>query len=599
MSISAEMKYQIVRTLCVFAVILACSVTWAQEPVKKYTETFKDKRGDELTFDMVLIEGGEFVMGSEQGEQGRQANEGPVHKVTVEPFYLCTTETTLKLFLAYYEETNKVKATHDALLKMANIKKVKKDIDAITGPTPVFGELTMGFGKQNPAMGMTWHTTVHFCQWLSKHTGKTYRLPTEAEWEYAARAGGNYPDNPDQYAWYGDNSDGEPHPVAQKKPNGWGLFDMAGNVREWVHDFYSPTAYETPNSTGPLAGEVHVARGGDYDSYPDELRPSARAFEEKWWRDGDPQIPKSIWWLPNMDIIGFRLARSIDDTAASKPVFSINEMGTFDFDTGTLKGKVRQGGKSKGLSSMVHIPTGTKLDSGMGLLSYYRVFTKDKRYGSGAWDWPSQAKLLTDGAIEVTWPKADDRPFELISVYRWNDSTAIDVETTVKATMDLENFEVFLASYFNKSFPSSSVFVAPGSSTGPKPKLFPARKSYGDWLMFVRDDKVSSMIKDGRWKKEPNPVRWTIMHKMQDRIAVRATDKGDLNAVLMAPCEDCYAISTPYEGEGHYSTYLSLFGYDVKAGQTAKAKSRLVITTETSQKAIVALYEKYMNDLGK
>ncbi len=580
--------------------ILACSVTWAQEPAGSYTETFKDKRGEELSFDMILVEGGEFVMGSEKGEEGRQAHESPAHKVAVEAFYLCPTETTLDLFVSYYEETNKVKAAHKAALG------VKKDVDAITGPTPVFGEVTMGYSKKNPAIGMTWHNAVTFCKWLSKRTGKTYRLPTEAEWEYAARAGGAGPcanghdaKNPGDFAWFFDNSDGETHPVAQKKPNAWGFYDMSGNVREWVHDFYSATAYATANPTGPLTGKVHVARGGDYDCDPAELRCAARAFEQNWWRDGDPQIPKSIWWLPNIDLVGFRLARSIDDTAAAKPIFIANDVGTFDFDTGTLKGKVRQGGKSKGLSSMVHIPTGTRLDASMGILSYYRIFTKDKRYGSGAWDWPSEAKLLPDGAIEVAWPKAADRPFEMTSVYRWNDSDTLDVETTVKASEDLSDFEVFLASYFDKAFPSSSVFVAPGSRTGPKPKLFPARKSYGDWLMFVRDDKAASMIKDGRWKKEPNPVKWTIMHKMQDRIAVRATGKGDLNAVIMAPCEDCYAISTPYEGEGHYSTYLSLFGYDVKAGQTVKARSRLVITTETSQKDIVKLYEKYMNDLGK
>ncbi len=96
-------------------------------------------------------------------------------------------------------------------------------------------------------------------------------------------------------------------------------YDMAGNVCEWVQDFYDAGAYKKrdPNNivlnpTGPAGGKVHVARGGYYNTPADDLRCAARAFEEKWWRDGDPQIPKSRWWLPNMDFIGFRPARSVD-----------------------------------------------------------------------------------------------------------------------------------------------------------------------------------------------------------------------------------------------------------------------------------------------
>ena len=107
--------------------------------------------------------------------------------------------------------------------------------------------------------------------------------------------------------------------MGKKKPNAWGLYDMLGNVREWVCDFYSPDAYKqaaakTPaiNPKGPETGEIHVARGGDYSCPAEELRCAARAFEEKWWRSGDPQIPKSKWWLPEMDIIGFRVACSVE-----------------------------------------------------------------------------------------------------------------------------------------------------------------------------------------------------------------------------------------------------------------------------------------------
>ena len=158
-------------------------------------------------------------------------------------------------------------------------------------------------------------------------TGKKYRLPTEAEWEYACRAGttnvfgvGSDPDRLSDFAWYEATADYETSEVGKKKTNVWGLYDMLGNVREWVYDFYSPTAYKgaaekTPavNPKGPETGKVHVARGGDYNSPIEEIRCAARAFEEKWWRSGDPQIPKSKWWLPEMDFIGFRVARSVDE----------------------------------------------------------------------------------------------------------------------------------------------------------------------------------------------------------------------------------------------------------------------------------------------
>ena len=187
----------------------------------------------------------------------------------------------------------------------------------------------MGYESKHPAIGMTWHNAVTFCKWLSMKTGKQYRLPTEAEWEYACRTGtstvygyGNDASQLKEYACYKATSDFETNEVAKKKANAWGLYDMLGNVREWVYDFYSPTAYEEAaaktrpiNPKGPKTGEIHVARGGDYSSPPEELRCAARAFEEKWWRSGDPQIPKSRWWLPEMDIVGIRVARSVGTDA--------------------------------------------------------------------------------------------------------------------------------------------------------------------------------------------------------------------------------------------------------------------------------------------
>ena len=321
-------------SVCVLALASLLSVIMAtytmasqDELPKRYTETIATETGEKVTFEMVLIPAGSFQIGSPAGEAGRKDDEGPQHEVRLNNFYLCTTETTIELFMAYYQETASAKRDFVTVEETKkNTEKTDSDVDAITGPTPVYGDMTMGYGEKNPAMGMTWHNAMTFCEWLSKKTGKKYRLPTEAEWEYACRAGttnifgvGNDPDQLKDFAWYKDTADSETSEVAKKKPNAWGLYDMLGNVREWVYDFYSPTAYKEAaekrpevNPKGPETGKVHVARGGDYSSSVEALRCAARAFEEEWWRSGDPQIPKSKWWLPEMDFIGCRVARSVE-----------------------------------------------------------------------------------------------------------------------------------------------------------------------------------------------------------------------------------------------------------------------------------------------
>jgi formylglycine-generating enzyme required for sulfatase activity len=280
----------------VAAVALLSASAQAAKP-RAYIEAVKTANDAEISFRMVPIPGGTFTMGSAESEPNHAADEGPQHEVRVDPFYMCWTEMTIDLFMAYYQET--VSAKRDFMETQEAKKDVEKaeDVDAISGPTPVYGDLSMGYGPKHPAIGMTWHNANNFCLWLSRKTGKKYRLPTEAEWEYACRAG--------KKDIFGRNA--------------FGLYDMTGNVREWVSDFYSPTAYaeaakKSPavNPKGPKTGKLHVARGGDYSSTVMELRCAARHFEQKWWRMGDPQIPKSIWWLPEMDIIGFRVVRSIE-----------------------------------------------------------------------------------------------------------------------------------------------------------------------------------------------------------------------------------------------------------------------------------------------
>ena len=269
----------------------------------------------------------------------------------------------------------------------------------------------------------------------------------------------------------------------------------------------------------------------------------------------------------------------------------------YSFDTGVLRGTLRGGGKSRGLSALTHVPSKARLDGSLGIFGHYRVFTTNKRYGPAAWGWPSTSKLTPDGAVEVHWPKTKDRPFEMIAVYRWSGPDTLDLTTTVKAAAGLSKFESFVASYFTKSLPASSIYVEGSAKSGGKAIFQTTEKSAGHWQMFPRNKEVVPIIKDGRWKQHPHPVDWVIRDNLAAPLGIRRGKGGAPTAILMAPAEDCYALSTPYAGEGHRSFYLSLFGRDVKAGETATARCRLVIAKSPTDQQIVELYKKYTTRL--
>ena len=274
----------------------------------------------------------------------------------------------------------------------------------------------------------------------------------------------------------------------------------------------------------------------------------------------------------------------------SKLAFSVAGTNEFAFDTGVLKGKLRAGGKSTGLSSVVHVPTGLTLDRSMGLFGHYRVFSANKRYGTAAWDWPSEAKLRPDGSVEVRWASAEDRPFELRAVYRWAAPNILDLETSVQAKTNLAKFESFLASYFAEGFTNSCVCVRSNGQAC----LMAADKTYGLWQAFPRDDRAVAIIQDGRWRYLPNPVDWVIRPRLAKPLGIRRCPANDLNTVLMSPPQDCFAVLTPFEAEPHRSMYLSLFGKDLKPGETARARARLVIQNNLTSEAIDRLYSTYL-----
>jgi len=280
--------------------------------------------------------------------------------------------------------------------------------------------------------------------------------------------------------------------------------------------------------------------------------------------------------------------------AGSALAFVASETNQFTFDTGVLRGTLRAKGRSMGLSAVTHVPSGMALDRSLGLFSHYRLFSTNHRYPKAAWDWPSTASLQRDGSVAVRWAADVDRPFEFQAIYRWAAPDTLAVETLVKPQVRLPGFEVFLASYFQTNFTNSLVYVSQSPAQSNRPGFMAAEQSYGKWQAYPASADAVRMVQDGRWTFPPNPVEWVVMPRLARPLGVRRDPVSGLTAVLMAPPGDCFAISTPYQTEGHGSMYLSLFGRELKPGETARARARLVILPKASDAQLISIYDSYM-----
>jgi formylglycine-generating enzyme required for sulfatase activity len=276
--------------------------------------------GSDISFDMVPIPGGKFKMGSPDNEVGHKPDESPVHEVEVSPFWMEKYTVTWNEFEMFMYPNEEKKARETKKLDPA----LNALTDAVTHPTQPYVEMSFGMGKDGyPAISMTQHAANKYCEWLSAKTGQFYRLPTEAEWEYAARAGtttayfwGDDPKQVGDYCWYGKNSDFKYQKVGKKKPNPWGLYDMLGNVVQWTLDQYDAHYYEHSPAVNPWNKATkpypHVARGGSWDDDDvTKLRCAARRASDPSWKIQDPQLPKSVWYHTDAQFLGFRIVRPL------------------------------------------------------------------------------------------------------------------------------------------------------------------------------------------------------------------------------------------------------------------------------------------------
>lgn len=260
----------------------------------------------------------------------------------------------------------------------------------------------------------------------------------------------------------------------------------------------------------------------------------------------------------------------------------------FVFDTGVLRGKAREGGRAIGLTQVMHVPSGVTISSSMGLAGHYRVFTKGRRYGEGAWYWPGEARLDPQGELEVRWPAAEDRPFELGARYRWLAPDVLEVETRVNANEELADFESFFATYLSRNFNFAAALA------GSPPQWIPASPEHGVWQMFPRDAAALGLIRDGRWKIPPSPVEWAIRPELAEPVAVRVARDLGVAVAVMAPREDCFAVAMPHHSEQHHSLYLSLFGRTIRAGETLRARALVAVLAETDGAALESACRKWL-----
>jgi formylglycine-generating enzyme required for sulfatase activity len=295
----------------ILGLFLVSLMSFQLNPVRVFEPYTQKIPGTAATFDMAPIPAGTFWMGSTDPSFPDQQ---PQHAVQLDAFWMGTHEVTWDAFELFLDKQYEQTITEGG---------VPARVDALSRPSLPYLDMTFGMGKEGkPAVGMTQYGALQYCHWLYLKTGIFYRLPTEAEWEYAARAGskdrfffGNDPAALGDYAWFAGNSKESTQVVGTKKPNPWGLHDIYGNVTEWTVDQYAPDFYGNSPAANPVnRGSKlypHALRGGNFASTEADLGAAFREQSSPAWKRIDPQIPKSQWWFPEAPFVGMRLVRPL------------------------------------------------------------------------------------------------------------------------------------------------------------------------------------------------------------------------------------------------------------------------------------------------
>ncbi len=312
-------KYLVILVMF-FAFVTACSqvsevtdqtIERQQVDIGAYTEQIP---GSDFGIEMVPVPGGSFLLRNEEGTSDPVTFE-------VSPFWMGKYEITWDLYELYLlsDQFDHIDERFDRALA-----------DAVSMPSLPYIDPVSGMERGNhPVINVTQFAALSFTRWLTLKTGNFYRLPTEAEWEYACRAGsetryffGENSDELDRHAWYSANSGGQYHEAGTKEPNAWGLYDMLGNVAEWALDQYVPELTDAFHDddeiaidpwTEPTSLEPRVVRGGSWHHGADEATCSSRIQSDPGsWKRDDPQIPQSIWWNTNAPFVGFRVVRPVN-----------------------------------------------------------------------------------------------------------------------------------------------------------------------------------------------------------------------------------------------------------------------------------------------
>lgn len=269
-----------VRTLGLLILLTSLAVAGSGQGAADEFTAYREELADGLTeFEMIPVGGGTV-------EVADPAHAGQTVTVTVPDLWAGKFEVTWDVYDVFMFRLDLTE------------QQIAAGVDAASRPSPPYGTPDHGWGHQGfPVLHVSHHAATQFCAWLSKLTGRAYRLPTEAEWEYLARGGGDggalTAEALEAVAWHWDNSNDQAHACGSKAANGFGLFDMLGNVGEWADGL----------------DDRPVLCGGSFWDEPKDVHPGARAYQTPKWNETDPQNPKSRWWLSDGKFVGFRLVR--------------------------------------------------------------------------------------------------------------------------------------------------------------------------------------------------------------------------------------------------------------------------------------------------